>query len=131
MPPTNTEGAEARLLRERIIVLGDAIDDELANEVIAKLLFLEHADATREVTLIIDSPGGSVTASLSLCDVMGEVTSPVSTMCTGAASGSALLVLALGAQGNGSRSRRRSCHSFHSLVGRTLRPKSSADSREP
>lgn len=91
--------SEKRLLADRMVVLADAIDDELANLVIAKLLFLEQADRQRAVTLNIDSPGGSVTASLSLCDVMQAVEPPVSTLCIGQAMGTALLVLSSGALG--------------------------------
>lgn len=76
---------EARLLRERMVVLGDAVDDELANNVIARLVFLEHEDSSRDLTLCIDSPGGSVTASLALVEVMRQLKCPVSTMVTGAA----------------------------------------------
>lgn len=90
---------EKRLLAARIVTLADVIDDELANLVIAKLLFLEHADPLPDVTLHIDSPGGSVTASLSVCDVMHELRPPVSTWCIGAAEGAALLVLSAGARG--------------------------------
>lgn len=95
----STADAEARLLRARMDVLADAIDDEIANLVIAKLLFLEHADASADMTLSINSPGGSITASLALCEVMHNVKGPVSTMCIGQASGTALLVLSAGAQG--------------------------------
>lgn len=94
--------SEKRLLADRMVVLADAIDDELANLVIAKLLFLEEADPQRAVTLNIDSPGGSVTASLSLCDVMQAVEPPVSTGKRFALEAARLQFVPLSRRGDGS-----------------------------
>ena len=89
----------SRLLRERIIFLGDAIEDHVANLVIAQLLFLESEDPERDISLYINSPGGSVTAGLAIYDTMQFVRPPVSTLCVGQAASMASLLLAAGAKG--------------------------------
>ena len=89
----------SRLLRERIIFLGDAIEDHVANLVIAQLLFLESEDPERDISLYINSPGGQVTSGLAIYDTMQYVRAPVSTMCIGMAASMAAVLLAAGAKG--------------------------------
>src|SRR5437016_12165523 len=89
----------SRLLRDRIIFVGNAIDDEVANLVIAQLLFLDSEDPDKEISLYINSPGGSLTAGLAIYDAMRYVHPPVSTLCTGMAASPAYLILAGGAVG--------------------------------
>ena len=85
----------SRLLKDRIIFLGGPIDDDTANLVIAQLLFLESEDAKKDISLYINSPGGSVTATLAMVDAMNHVKPDVSTTCVGmAASGGAILLSA-------------------------------------
>ncbi|MFZ5451833.1 MAG: ATP-dependent Clp endopeptidase proteolytic subunit ClpP [Thermodesulfobacteriota bacterium] len=89
----------SRLLRERIIFLGTTINDEVANLVIAQMLFLEAEDPDREIHLYINSPGGMVTAGLGIYDTMQFVKPPVTTLCMGQASSMGALLLAAGAPG--------------------------------
>ncbi len=89
----------SRLLRERIIFLGDAIDDNIANLVIAQLLFLESEDPERDISLYINSPGGVITSGLAIYDTMQYVRAPVSTICIGMAASMAAVLLAAGAPG--------------------------------
>jgi len=89
----------SRLLRERIIFLGTAINDEVANLIIAQMLFLESEDPDREIHLYINSPGGMVTAGLGIYDTMQFVKPPVTTLCMGQASSMGALLLAAGAPG--------------------------------
>ena len=89
----------SRLLRERIIFLGGAIDDHMANIIIAQLLFLEHEDPTKEIKLYINSPGGSVTAAMAIYDTMNHVKPDVSTVCVGIAASAAAVLLSSGAKG--------------------------------
>jgi ATP-dependent Clp protease protease subunit len=89
----------SRLLRERIIFLGDAIEDHLANLVIAQLLFLESEDPEKDISLYINSPGGQVTAGLAIYDTMQYLRAPVSTICIGMAASMAAVLLAAGANG--------------------------------
>jgi ATP-dependent Clp protease protease subunit len=89
----------SRLLKERIIFLGNAIDDDIANLVIAQLLFLEAEDPDKPIYLYINSPGGSVTAGLAIYDTMQYVRSEVSTICLGQAASMAAWLLAAGARG--------------------------------
>lgn len=85
----------SRLLKERIVFLGGPIDDDVANLVIAQLLFLEAEDPKKDISLYINSPGGSVTATLAMVDTMNHVKPAVSTVCVGmAASGGAILLSA-------------------------------------
>lgn len=85
----------SRLLKERIIFLGGPIDDDVANLVIAQLLFLQSEDAKKDISLYINSPGGSVTATLAMVDTMNHIKPHVSTVCVGmAASGGAILLSA-------------------------------------
>ncbi|MEI6316532.1 MAG: ATP-dependent Clp endopeptidase proteolytic subunit ClpP [bacterium] len=89
----------SRLLRERIIFLGGAIDDHMANIVIAQLLFLEHEDPTKEIKLYINSPGGSVTAAMAIYDTMNHIKPDVATVCVGIAASAAAVLLSSGAKG--------------------------------
>src|SRR3989442_1191728 len=76
----------SRLLKERIIFIGDVIEDTMANLIIAQLLFLESEDPERDIYLYINSPGGVVTAGLAIYDTMQYLKAPVSTICVGQAS---------------------------------------------
>ena len=89
----------SRLLKDRIVFLGTAIDDMVANLVIAQLLFLESQDKTKEIKLYINSPGGSVTAGLAIYDAMQYVKPDVSTICVGLAASMGAVLLAAGAKG--------------------------------
>ncbi|OCC16372.1 ATP-dependent Clp protease proteolytic subunit [Dissulfuribacter thermophilus] len=89
----------SRLLKERIIFLGTAIDDEVANLIIAQLLFLEAEDPKRDITLYINSPGGVVTAGLAIYDTIQYIKPDVSTLCLGQAASMGALLLAAGAKG--------------------------------
>jgi ATP-dependent Clp protease protease subunit len=89
----------SRLLRERIIFLGDAIEDNVANLVIAQLLFLDAEDPERDISLYINSPGGVITSGLAVYDTMQYVRAPVSTICIGSAASMAAVLLAAGAPG--------------------------------
>jgi ATP-dependent Clp protease protease subunit len=89
----------SRLLRDRIIFLGDAIEDHMANLIIAQLLFLEAEDPERDISLYINSPGGVVTAGLAIYDTMQYLRAPVSTICIGMAASMAAVLLAAGAEG--------------------------------
>jgi len=89
----------SRLLKERIIFLGDAIEDHIANLVIAQLLFLESEDPTKDISLYINSPGGVVTSGLAIYDTMQYLKAPVSTICIGQAASMASVLLAAGAKG--------------------------------
>ncbi len=89
----------SRLLNERIIFLGGPIDDNVANVVIAQLLFLDHEDSKKDIHLYINSPGGSVTAGLSIIDTMNFIKSDVSTICVGVAASMGALILSSGKKG--------------------------------
>ena len=81
----------SRLLRERIIFLGDAIEDHLANLVIAQLLFLDSEDPEKDISLYINSPGGVVNSGLAIYDTMQYLRAPVSTICIGMAASMAVI----------------------------------------
>jgi len=89
----------SRLLRERIIFLGDAIEDHLANLVIAQLLFLDSEDPEKDISLYINSPGGVVNSGLAIYDTMQYLRAPVSTICIGMAASMAAVLLAAGTKG--------------------------------
>lgn len=93
----------SRLLKDRIIFLGTAIEDNVANLVIAQLLFLEAEDPEKDIQLYINSPGGSVTAGLGIYDTMQYVRADVATICMGQAASMAAMLLMAGEQG------KRSC----------------------
>jgi ATP-dependent Clp protease protease subunit len=89
----------SRLLKDRIVMLGSAIDDGVANTVVAQLLFLESQDKTKDIKLYINSPGGSVTAGLAIYDTMQHIACDVSTICVGMAASMGAVLLAGGAKG--------------------------------
>jgi ATP-dependent Clp protease protease subunit len=89
----------SRLLKDRIIMLGSPIDDDVANIVIAQMLFLESQDKTKDIKLYINSPGGSVTSGLAIYDTMQHVACDVSTICVGMAASMAAVLLAGGTKG--------------------------------
>ncbi len=88
----------SRLLKDNIIMLGSPIDDEVANVIVAQLLFLESQDKTKDIKLYINSPGGSVTAGLAIYDAMQYVKNDVSTICIGMAASMGAVLLAGGAK---------------------------------
>jgi ATP-dependent Clp protease, protease subunit len=89
----------SRLLKERVVFLGGPIDDDVANLVIAQLLFLEAEDPKKDISLYINSPGGVVTAGLAIVDTMNHVKPNVSTVCVGMAASAAAVILAAGEKG--------------------------------
>lgn len=89
----------SRLLKERIIFIGTEIDDIIANLLIAQLLFLEGEDPDKEISLYVNSPGGSVTAGLAIYDTMQYIKSPISTICVGQAASMGALLLCAGKKG--------------------------------
>ncbi|MCX6730079.1 MAG: ATP-dependent Clp protease proteolytic subunit [Candidatus Portnoybacteria bacterium] len=89
----------SRLLKDRIIFLGGPIDDDTANAVIAQLLFLENQDQKKDIIIYINSPGGSVTATMAIYDTMQFVKSDISTICVGMAASGAAVILAAGRKG--------------------------------
>ncbi len=89
----------SRLLKDRIVMIGTAIDDGLANAVMAQMLFLASEDPVKDIQLYINSPGGSVTAGLAIYDTMQFVRPDISTICVGMAASFAAVLLAAGARG--------------------------------
>src|SRR4051812_31953632 len=96
---TRTMDPYSKLLSERIIFLGTPIDDTAANDVMAQLIHLEHAAPERDISLYINSPGGSVTAMTAIYDTMRYVSCDVETVCLGQAASAAAVLLAAGAPG--------------------------------
>ena len=89
----------SRLLKDRIILLGTEIHDELANVIVAQMLFLESEDPDKDINLYINSPGGSVTAGMAIYDTMQYVRPAVSTICVGQAASMGAVLLLAGAKG--------------------------------
>ena len=89
----------SRLLKDRIIFLGGQIEDTMANLIIAQLLFLQSEDSKKDISLYINSPGGSVTSTLAIVDTMKFIKPDVSTYCVGIAASGAALVLSAGTKG--------------------------------
>ncbi len=89
----------SRLLKERIIFLGGPVTDQVANNVIAQLLFLDHEDTKKDIKLYLNTPGGSVTAGLAIYDTMQHVKAPVSTICVGMAASMGAVLLGSGQKG--------------------------------
>jgi ATP-dependent Clp endopeptidase proteolytic subunit ClpP len=111
----------SRLLRDRIIFLGSAINDDVANLTIAQLLFLESEDPDKDIHFYINSPGGLVTAGMAIYDTMQYIKPPVSTLCMGQGASMAALLLAAGAKGEAVCA--ASCPDFDpSTSGRISRP---------
>jgi ATP-dependent Clp protease protease subunit len=88
----------SRLLKDRIIFMGEQVTDDMANIIIAQFLFLESEDPDKDINLYINSPGGSITAGLAIYDTMQYVKPDITTICTGQASSMAALLLAAGAK---------------------------------
>ena len=89
----------SRLLKERIVFLGGPINDEVANLVIAQLLFLQSEDPKKEISLYINSPGGAVTSTLAMVDTMNHIQPSVATYCVGLAASGAAILLSAGEKG--------------------------------
>jgi ATP-dependent Clp protease, protease subunit len=89
----------SRLLKDRIIMLGTEIDDDVANVVVAQMLFLESEDPDKDINIYVNSPGGSVTAGMAIYDTMQYVKPQVSTICVGQAASMGAVLLAAGAKG--------------------------------
>jgi ATP-dependent Clp protease, protease subunit len=89
----------SRLLKDRIIMLGSAIDDNVANSIVAQLLFLEAENPEKDITLYINSPGGSITAGMAIYDTMQYIKPKVSTVCIGMAASMGAFLLAAGEKG--------------------------------
>src|SRR5581483_7971471 len=89
----------SRLLKDRIVILGTEVNDDIANLVIAQFLFLESEDPEKEIGFYINSPGGSVTAGLAVYDTMQFIKPPVSTLCLGQAASMAAILLLAGEKG--------------------------------
>lgn len=89
----------SRLLKDRIIFLGSAIDDDVANAVVAQLLFLAAEDPEKDIQIYVNSPGGSVSAGLAIYDTMQHIKPDVSTMCVGLAASMGAVLLTAGAKG--------------------------------
>lgn len=89
----------SRLLRERIVFLSGGIDDDMANLVVAQLLFLEAEDPKKDIFLYVNSPGGSVTAGLAIMDTMNHIKPSVATVCVGMAASMGSVILASGTKG--------------------------------
>jgi ATP-dependent Clp protease protease subunit len=89
----------SKLLKERIVFLGTAIDDNVANIIIAQLLYLESEDPSKDIYLYINSPGGLITSGLAIYDTMQYVKSPIVTMCLGQAASMGAVLLSGGENG--------------------------------
>lgn len=93
----------SRLLKDRIIMLGSAIDDNVANSIVSQLLFLAAEDPEKEISLYINSPGGSITAGMAIYDTMQFIKPKVSTICIGMAASMGAFLLAAGEKANAMR----------------------------
>ena len=89
----------SRLLKDRIVFVSGEIGDEMANAIVAQLLFLQAEDSKKEISMYINSPGGSVTAGLAILDTMRMVKSPVATYCVGQAASMGAILLSAGVKG--------------------------------
>ena len=89
----------SRLLKDRIVFVGGEIDDDMANAIVAQLLFLQSQDPEKEIAMYINSPGGSVTAGLAIYDTMQFISCPVATYCIGQAASMGAVLLTAGAKG--------------------------------
>mmetsp|Transcript_19725 Transcript_19725/g.40711 ORF Transcript_19725/g.40711 Transcript_19725/m.40711 type:complete len:229 (+) Transcript_19725:1-687(+) len=96
---TSQKDVLSRLLQDRIILLGQGVDDEIANVLVAQLLYLANQDPTKDITLYINSPGGSVSAGMAIYDTMQYVPCDVSTVCFGMAASMGAFLLGAGAPG--------------------------------
>ena len=89
----------SRLMQDRIVLLGGEVNDDMANLIVAQLLFLQSQDAKKEISMYINSPGGSVTAGLAIYDTMQFISCPVATYCIGQAASMGAVLLTAGAKG--------------------------------
>jgi ATP-dependent Clp protease protease subunit len=89
----------SRLLKENIIFLGGAIDDHVANIIVAQLLFLQSEDPKKQINMYVNSPGGSVTAGMAIIDTMNNIKNPVATYCVGIAASMGAMILSCGQKG--------------------------------
>ena len=89
----------SRLLKDRIIIMGEEVLDGMANTVIAQMLFLESEDPDKDINMYVNSPGGSVTAGMAIYDTMQYIKPDIATICMGQATSMAALLLAAGAKG--------------------------------
>ena len=89
----------SRLLKDRIVFVGGEVEDGMANAIVAQLLFLQAADPEKEISMYINSPGGSVTAGLAILDTMRMIKCPVATYCVGQAASMGAILLAAGEKG--------------------------------
>ncbi len=89
----------SRLLKDRIIFIGEQVHDDMANTIIAQMLFLESEDPNKDISVYINSPGGSVTAGLAIYDTMQYIKPDLATICMGQSSSMAALLLACGTKG--------------------------------
>jgi ATP-dependent Clp protease protease subunit len=89
----------SRLLKDRIVILGTPVNDDVANTIIAQLLFLESEDPDKDINLYVNSPGGVVTSGLAIYDTIQYMRAPVSTICVGQAASMGAVLLAAGAKG--------------------------------
>jgi len=89
----------SRLLKERIVFIGMPIDDDIANLIIAQLLFLDGEDSGKEISLYVNSPGGIVSSGMAIYDTMQYIKSPITTICVGQAASMAAVLLAAGTKG--------------------------------
>ncbi len=107
----------SRLLKERIVLLGTPIEDQIANVLVAQLLFLEHEDPERDIWLYINSPGGSITAGLAIYDTMQMIRCDVATVCVGEAASMGTILLAGGAKGKRYSLPHSTIHMHPALMG--------------
>ena len=89
----------SRLMQDRIVLLGGEVNDDMANLIVAQLLFLQAQDAKKEISMYINSPGGSVTAGLAIYDTMQFISCPVATYCIGQAASMGAVLLTAGEKG--------------------------------
>ncbi len=108
----------SRLLKERIVLLGTPIEDQVANVLVAQLLFLDHEDPERDIWLYINSPGGSITAGLAIYDTMKMIQCDVATVCVGEAASMGTILLAGGARGKRYSLPHSTIHMHPALMGR-------------
>ena len=99
----------SRLLKDSIIFIGTPIDDQIANLIVAQLLFLEAEDPERDINLYINSPGGSITAGMAIYDTMQFIKNDVTTICVGQCASMAALLLCAGARKSDFRCRMHAC----------------------
>src|SRR3712207_1298768 len=107
----------SRLMKERIIVLGTPVDDQVANVIVAQLLFLDYENSEQDINLFINSPGGSITAGLAIYDTMQMIKSDVATTCIGLAASMGTILLAGGAKGKRSSLPHSTIHMHPALGG--------------